>query len=52
MVEFFNDCLQCYQMFIQWLFTFSLNGIPVGYFILACMVFSLVAYYFVGRFLK
>lgn len=52
MVEFFNDCLQCYQLFINWLFSFSLSGIPVGYFILACMVFSLIGYYLVRRILK
>ena len=51
-IQFLNDVLECYSLFIEWLFRYSIEGIPVGYFILACMVFSLIGYYLVRRFLK
>lgn len=51
MVEFFNDMLACYKLFVNWLFSYKIGGFSAGVFILACMVFSIIGYYLVRRFL-
>ena len=48
MVEFLNDSIHCYKLFIEFLFRFSLSGIPVGFIIMACIVMSLIIHYLIG----
>lgn len=49
MVDFFNDALSAYKLYVDWLFTFKLSGISVGYIILALIVFGIVFHYILGR---
>lgn len=48
LLDFFNECLDVYGMFVEFLFTYSLSGIPVGFIILACLVFSAIVFYILG----
>lgn len=48
MVDFFNELIGCYRLFVQFLFSYSFSGIPVGFIILACMIFMIVVYYILG----
>lgn len=47
-VDFFNSCVSCYKLFIDWLFTYSISGIPVGYIFLACLLFEFFVFYILG----
>lgn len=49
MLDFFNQMMGCYRLLVQWLFSYKLSGISVGYIILACLVFVLVFNYVLGR---
>lgn len=48
MVEFLNECIHCYRLFIDFLFRFTLSGVPVGYILLACILMSLIIHYMLG----
>lgn len=45
---FFNELLQCYQMFVAFLFSYTLSGIPVGYLIAACCILAAIVRYILG----
>ncbi len=48
MIEFFNECIQIYKRYIEFLFRFSLSGIPVGYILMACIIMLLIYHYLIG----
>lgn len=49
MVQFLNDILTCYKMYVEWLFTYKIAGIAVGYIILACLVMGVIEHFIIGR---
>lgn len=49
MVQFFNDILVCYKMYVEWLFIYKIAGIGVGYIILACLVLGIIEHMLIGR---
>ena len=50
MLDFFNQMIGgVYRLFVQWLFSYKLSGIAVGWIILACIIFTLVFNYILGR---
>ncbi len=40
--------IEVYGMFINWLFTFKLSGVPVGFILMACIVFLVIVSYILG----
>lgn len=48
MVDFFNEIIRCYGMVVEFLFTYTLSGVPVGYLIAACLIFMIVVRYILG----
>lgn len=48
MLDFFNEILSCFGIFINFLFFYTLSGIPVGYIILSCIVFMVIVDYILG----
>lgn len=45
MIDFLNDVLDVYKMYIDFLFSYSLSGIPVGYIFIACVALELIIYF-------
>ena len=50
MLDFVNEIITCFRLFISFLFNYSLPGInlSIGYIALACMILVVVINYILG----
>lgn len=50
MVEFFNDLLDIYGMFVDFIFNFDMgNGVTLGYAVVGLLLIAIIFTYIIGR---
>lgn len=49
MVDFLNGIIACYKLFVDWLFSYKISGVQIGFILLACLVLGIIEHYLVGR---
>lgn len=45
MLDFVNEMISCYGLFVDWLFSYAIGGIPVAFIMIAGILFMTVVNY-------
>lgn len=45
MLDFFNEVLDLYTLYVNFLFSYKLASVPVGYILIACIALRLIVYF-------
>lgn len=47
-LDFFSSLISCFAEWINFLFRYSIGGIPLGVYIVSCLVFIVIVHYILG----